>query len=485
MKKFLISGFFSFLFSFCFLSASSMDISVTYAAFQNEQGKYVEVHLYVVGSTVEYDTLVDGSIQASVEITITFNQEGNIVNYDKFTLNSPINTELKDFMAVKRFALKNGDYQMKVFATDLNLEENNFDFDNTVKIDFDQRKVQLSGIQLLSAYSPTQEENEYTKNGFFLEPAAFNFYPKNLEQLAFYLEVYNPSEDPFKAAYLRYAIYKKVAENNSELIIQKYKKLSAKGLQAMILQIPINDMESGNFELLVELRNKEKMLVDAKSNNFQRSNPVKDIEQHMSLDPSFEQSFTKKLSAKEVRYALKAIAPICKGPESVVLEQILYSSELPPRQYFLHKYFWEMLPSNPTVAYEQFMKVANAVDETYRSNVGYGFETDRGIIFLKYGKPTEMVHVEDEPSAPPYEIWFYDRLEDSKQYNVKFIFHNPSLANNDFVLLHSNCRGERYNPRWEVELYRHAPNEQSGQNAASTTMDDNYRRNARRIWEEL
>ena len=74
---------------------------------------------------------------------------------------------------------------------------------------------------------------------------------------------------------------------------------------------------------------------------------------------------------------------------------------------------------------------------------------------MKYGQPNDIVTVEDEPHARPTR---YGSMMTSLhgQRNVKFLFYNPNLTPNDFVLLHSTARTERQNPRWEIELYEKA-----------------------------
>ena len=74
------------------------------------------------------------------------------------------------------------------------------------------------------------------------------------------------------------------------------------------------------------------------------------------------------------------------------------------------------------------MKVAEKVDLYFKSGFGYGFETDRGYTYLKYGPPADIVTVEDEPSAPPYEIWVYYDFPMTSQSNVKFLFYNPIIV---------------------------------------------------------
>ena len=97
-----------------------------------------------------------------------------------------------------------------------------------------------------------------------------------------------------------------------------------------------------------------------------------------------------------------------------------------------------------------------------------------------------MVFEENEPSAPPYEIWFYNQFPMTGQNNVKFLFYNPSLVSNGHVLLHSTARGERNNPRWELDLYSNSPNEvQDNDYIDGTRMQSNTGRQARRLFESF
>src|SRR5690606_17534227 len=142
-------------------------------------------------------------------------------------------------------------------------------------------------------------------------------------------------------------------------------------------------------------------------------------------------------------------------------------------------------PHDPPGTYEKYMNVVRAVDRQFYSGFRRGFETDRGYIFLKYGKPDDLVTVEDEVDAPPYEIWTYYSLPNSRQSNVKFLFYNPDLTQNGFVLLHSTARGERQNPRWESVLYGST----AGQGSGNTLIDgggipDGINRNARRLFND-
>ena len=125
------------------------------------------------------------------------------------------------------------------------------------------------------------------------------------------------------------------------------------------------------------------------------------------------------------------------------------------------------------------MQLAAAVDKEYHSAFGYGFETDRGHILLKYGFPDDKIAVKDEPSAPPYEIWFYHDFPATNQSDVRFLFYNPSLAGGDYTLLHSTATGEVHNARWQMILYSDAITEpEAGDFINARDVRDNINRRA-------
>jgi hypothetical protein len=131
------------------------------------------------------------------------------------------------------------------------------------------------------------------------------------------------------------------------------------------------------------------------------------------------------------------------------------------------------------------MERVQYADRVFKSGFGHGFETDRGRIYLRYGAPNDIVSVEDEPSAPPYEIWIYYNFPVTGQGNVKFLFYAPELANS-FELLHSTCEQEIRNPAWEQMLYKDALSEtSSGDLIDARPVQDNFYRRAREFFTDF
>jgi GWxTD domain-containing protein len=105
-------------------------------------------------------------------------------------------------------------------------------------------------------------------------------------------------------------------------------------------------------------------------------------------------------------------------------------------------------------AVSRWMAYQEEVDKTvslFSSRITTGYETERGRVYLQYGPPNSRTVVDNEPSAFPYEVWWYYQIKG--QRNVRFVFYNPDMVTNDYVLLHSDAFGENSDPQWRLQLF--------------------------------
>ena len=490
MKKIYLINLLFILF---FLSANNLfglDISITHASFQYKNTKYIELYIQVIGNTVKYKE-ENGFKSAKVDFTVLIKQGDKIVNFDKFALTSPKLKNIEDFIGVRRFKIKNGDYILDIVANDVYDKNNIFKYNHGFSVNLSENDICISDIQLLANIKKSNDEyNPFVKNGYYLEPVLFHYLPKNIDTLGIYLELYNLNKTKSK----KYVVLKvnKGFKNdgfNKQILKQKI-DIENREIYPLLTKMEIKGLQSGNYHLKAELFNDNDQLLYAKYTNFQRSNPVENANSNYA-STGFKNSFANKMPEDSVYYSLKAMVPLMEASNSVSVNDIITSKNTNAARYFLWRYWYGKNSINPEGAYSEYMKYAKAVDKKFRSQLGYGFETDRGYIYLKYGMPSEIITRESEPTAPPYEIWFYDRIEQDDQRRVKFIFYIPSLAHNDFVLLHSNCRGEKKNPTWFYELYSKR-NDSNVRNVKQSQIESFYEElknsfdnNAVRLWEEL
>ena len=464
----------------------ALDISVSYATFKGDKSDYIEVYLYAVGSTLE-QIEIDSQFQSSIEVTILFKQDDQIIQFDKFLLNGPLSDYPSDFMDIKRYGLQPGSYQMEVSVIDQNKLDNQGNFKSgTFKIDYRNDQVSLSDIELLTSCKGSKKSSPFVKNGFYMEPTPFNFYNRNLTTLFFYNEVYNTDKLEESTYLISYTINSdsKVASNKKIVVGHKTKKTAEKSV--FMMPIDIADLPSGNYILTVEVKDGDELLA-TKAISFQRLNPYAQPKFDQAESFDIDKTFVSQLSKQDVIYSLRAIMPKLSSMDIKILNGILADEDPIKLRTRLFTFWANKDSNNPEKAYDDYMVVARAVDNQFNSGLGHGFESDRGFIFLKYGRPTNMISVTDEPDAAPYEIWFYDQFPATAQSDVKFLFYNPSYAAGQYQLLHSNCRTEINDPAWVIKLYQNIDQRDILGNdyLQATDVSDGNNRNATRYFNDF
>ncbi len=122
-------------------------------------------------------------------------------------------------------------------------------------------------------------------------------------------------------------------------------------------------------------------------------------------------------------------------------------------QNYLFQFWKTRDPENPAKAWEVYRKQVYLVNTLYATGMGlkyYGFESDRGRVFLQYGAPNSVITRKFETGTFPYEIWHYYKTE--RQSDVRFVFYNPKIVGEDYIFLYSNATGEISNPVWKIAL---------------------------------
>lgn len=461
--------------------AQALDVSISYATFKGADKPYIEVYMHVSGKTATYALLNDSTGQAALEVLILFKRGEEVIKFDKYLLNSPVSPYALDFVDMKRYALDNGDYDLTVNVQDTHKPENAKAYQASVALQYNDEKVQQSDLQLLASYRKDENgSSPFAKSGIHMEPLPYHFYGKNASLLIFYNEMYNTEAaigDDFQVSYF----IEKTEEGQPKTVMIGHKRGKPAPTVPLLIQMDISTLESGNYTLAVEIRNRAKELLSRKSLFFQRSNPYLNTTPEAIKQLSLEDEFVSRLTNEELEYSLRAIMPKIPQPDMEVVNLMLKEDSIRAQRMYLFSYWIQKSATNPEAAYRKYMTVAAAVDKEFRSGFRHGIETDRGFTYLKYGQPDDIEGREDEPSAPPYQVWIYYDFPATKQKNVKFLFYNPSLAPGEFRLLHSTALGELNNPQWELELYRDAPDQVDGNPFDSTSMQDNFNRSAKRI----
>ncbi|MEM7102564.1 MAG: GWxTD domain-containing protein [Bacteroidota bacterium] len=436
-------------------SLKALDANVTYATFKGvEQDNYIEVYLQVIGRSIEF-VETDEGFGAAVEVTLMFMQDETIAAVDKYVLQSPVykidlSSEVS-LVDMKRMSLPNGTYTLEVKLKDMNRDDNTRTYTTVVNMDYGRQAACISDIQLIEDFASSEEAGKYVKNGLFLKPYTYTMYPSFVDQLTFYAEVYNTDADLGKDFLVKFFLREKGQADKPIPGMMGIRKQSPQEVNTVLMQMNIADVPTGDYDLVVEIRDQQNELVCSKALSVKRSNPEKfDYTEFDQYD--IQNSFVTDLSEEELYLAVDALGPIIDDIGVPTLVEVQKSDDLDDDRQFLHHFWSKYNELEPVVLYEKYMKKVHLVNQKFSTAFDDGYETDRGYIFLKYGSPNDIYEREREPAASPYEIWKYYSLN-KNQRNGSFIFYNPSLAPGNYVLLHSNVRGELQDPQWERKLY--------------------------------
>lgn len=311
------------------------------------------------------------------------------------------------------------------------------------------------------------------KYDMIVEPVPGHILVDSTLQTRLYGEYYH--QDP-SAKYISYG----VQDATGQILVSSYKAVTGEDLQVLRLPISADLPSFERASVFVSVH-------DALKNTLYSTSTTLSFDNYMMLDEASQErmSMIDTLRIDDLIFDLKSLVPIIGSVQAYTVDQLVAAGKPRAMRRYLKRYWTRTYGADAAIQYGEYRSVALAVHDRFYNTVGYGIETDRGYIYLKYGKPNDMIVVEDEPDAPPYQIWRYNYITGTQQSNVKFIFYNPSLVTNDYYLLHSTCRGELQNPRWEVDLYSKAAWDQTDNTIDVTTMSDGFNRQARRLFDGL
>ena len=468
--------FFRFTFIVLFLSnevqAQTLSANFDMAKFYySDSLVLVEYYLSVDAGAVNFKKNNNNRYQATVSSNlILINKLTNDSIMDVFNLKSPeIDSfaTFTEFNIQRRLFVDTGKYTMLLKLDDINTPDTALFTQATLDITFPQNRISCSDIQFLTSYKKTEENTLYTKNGYLLSTNISTFYPETVDKLKFYFELYHADvsfdkeEDYIISLGIENAYnYKKVGE------IGKFMKMKANDFVAQLGELNISTLASGNYNFIVEVKNKENRLILVKKKYFERSNPKQDTPDKIDMDETFVAS----ISLEEIKKYVAGFRVLSNDNEESSIGIVEKTGDSTMARNFVYSFWHSRFPNNPKYYWEQYKQRYDYADEHLSPKTMRGFTTERGRIYIKYGPPN---YIEDERNDPernnanrsigetgiPYEIWYYYAIEHTNQTNRMFVFVNPAKVGDNYVLVHSDVRGEIFiddwlaNRNWKQYLY--------------------------------
>ena len=456
MKRIIIIFIASF-FVFAHANAKNLKAYFSYCTFYSpEKGPYIETYLSVMGSSIVYQQNERGKMQGSIEITLIFKQGEKIRNFKKYNLLSP---ELDDtlggyvnFIDQQRIALPNGNYSFEIQLADKYSNALPFKSTQAIEINYPDNMVSLSDIELIESFSKANGQTMLTKSGYDLVPFVTDYFPPSVNKISFYMEVYNTGK--VLGENEKYLVNYFIESHETGFALNSYRgfaRQTAATVNVVLNEFNIEKLPSGNYNLIIEIRNRNNEKVAQKNLFFQRNNPDIKIELKDITSVITENSFAKNITDKDsLGEYIRSLRPISSDMELTFADNQLKGANLELMQKFFLSFWKDRNSQDPEGEWLKYKKEVIKADAEFGTRIREGYDTDRGSIYLRYGLPNTIASRPHPPLAYPYEIWHYYKIKG--QSNVKFVFYNPDLVSNTYALLHSNAIGEIRDYRWLVKL---------------------------------
>jgi GWxTD domain-containing protein len=444
-----------------------------YKIFYQPNGQpYIECITSFEGRTFVNTPNSDSTVCAEAELTIVVYRGLDVFSFRKVNVVGPSikKGEQNDFMSVERFELPADLYRLEVSVLDVkDPKAKPESFTQLVNVQKAKgKKIYSSDIELVSAYRPTTETNAFSKSGVDLLPYVSNYYPVELNSMIFYIELYNADSILGPNAPFVIDAYIKNRNGNIELGNRKIKRMQAAPVIPFLHTFDISKLATGNYEIVVEVRDKENKELHSHALPFSRVGLF--VVSEEALDKSFVAVFDRSDSLQK---CIDMLIPIATTQEQNMIDYQLPSMDLRAQKSFFYSFWIRRDTVAPGLAWERYHEQVQVVDEMFGYNNRPGYKTDRGRVYLQYGKPKTRIVRNHDPDYWPFEIWHYYDLT-ATEHDRRFLFYDTSLGG-DMILLHSDATKEVKNHNWK-DLVRSrsyaSSNDASSRNASQ--MSDPY-----------
>jgi len=460
MKKFFYLVVFT---TFLGLSAySNVRANFNYAIFYAPgKGSYIETYLSVTGRSVVFKK-EKVKYQGKIRVEINFSQNGKSISSNIYNLLSPeiMDTAHKpNFIDLQRYTLKPGTYQAEIKIADINnAKEEPTKGNLTIVIAEQSDSLLISDIEMAESVIKSEQPSSITKSGYDIVPYPLTHFPEKVNKLSFYIEIYNALKQLGADSKFLFTYYIESAGTKEIMVgYHTFNKHKSEEVVPLIGQFDISKLSSGNYNLVIEIRNSNNELKAQKKLSFTRTAPHVEIALNNLKSVDTTGTFISQVTNPDtLRDYIACLWPISSTSERDWQNNQMSGNNIKLMQQYIYAFWENRNPSNPKAAWTVYRQEVKKVNKIYPCGGQPGYMSDRGRVYLQYGAPNAAQQVPSEPDSYPYEIWQYYRIQNPTtgqfQSNKKFVFYNPTLDGKCFTLLHSDARGETRDDRWQIKL---------------------------------
>lgn len=452
-------------------SAHAVEAVMNHAVFRGEKSEaYIEVYWSVNPASLHYRKDSAGKLSARIRTQLRITGDTGVVYKELYYLQTkpfdPAEGDAQPILEQIQASVPIGSITVELQLSEDGHPASNAYYRDTLAVP-SLTGPTYSTLQLLDTFFASYTSSVFLKAGYQQLPRALNFYDEGQQRLHIFTELYRTADLPELSFPLTQTVY--ISKNKGEQLLAglsvKDTIAAASPIHRFRHSFSTASLPSGNYYVNASLRTSAGVELTSTATFFQtiNKNPVTiqadsagdtptSIGQVKGTYLDLNKTFVAKFSMPQLRAILKMLQPTADEAEVSAINGFLARPDELYMRYFIYNHFLNIDKADPARAWKKFSDVVREVNRLYKAGSTMGYETDRGIIYLRFGEPAEVVRVPNEAGALPYEIWRYN-VGGKIQGSGLFLFYSPSFMSSDFRLLHSTVPGERKYPDWHNVLY--------------------------------
>lgn len=417
-------------------------------------GPYIEVQAEIVAA------LGSGfpSDEAFAELTVIATRGEEILAFGKTSLRAEAGDSIhqalgEHLLHIERLPVTAGAVSLEVQLKSIGVSPEWAAFSETTTLPVEVPHAHapwFSDIMILEAYKPSESLSPLARSGFDMLPIVGSTLSEQATDIPFYAELYGTHEIG-DSLFLLTAEWIDGEGHPIPGTTRFFRKQTAEALP-IFERMSLSGTEGATPPLRLHL--------SAKTRNgdpiADRLLPVQFVDPQSPMAATaggailpFIASFTDSLAL--MRH-IEDHHPRGNHSEQQFIDYVLPQVDVRQMQAFLDGFWRNHAPNDPELGWRDYTRSIAYVDSTYGAcRRGRGARTDMGYVYLRYGPPNTIVQRHNETDYYPYEIWHYHKTLDG-QTNKRILYMCPSAVAECFDMLHTDIRGEIFNPDWLTML---------------------------------
>ncbi len=428
-----------------------------YSVFKGEDGKsileiYYSVNQYSLTYIKNENNFEAGAL---IDIQITDISSNNIIYSNIYKSPSVVSDTSKEknnqkLIGQVNYILGNGNYKLFISGSDFYDSTRKDEFQNEITIKAgDLENVRLSDIELASSIKKAPDsKSPFYKNTLEIIPNPSGLFGMSLNELFYYFEIYGLTPENISEEFiLNYSIN----DLNNVNVISFNKAVKRKGdSKADYGKIIIDSLKRGSYILKVTILDSSKNLNLSNEKKFYLFNTSSTVPVSSEQNDYLKSEYPA-MTKEEVEDEFDKMIYIVTLQDEKRFESL---ESLNDKKKFLYE-FWKSKDVNPETQVLEtkvaYMKRYNEANKYYKEAYTEGWKTDRGRIYIIYGKPEDVERYPFESQTKSYEIWKYETI----QGGGECVFIEIQTSTGVYRLVHSTFRHELKNEQWREQLSKY------------------------------